>query len=142
MPSTIETRCRTLSKAFLLKKCDTLARNRMHPLACYRMSTTRSFTHSNGLRKVLGSTIDGIPMKYADYKAAELTFQKSNPFGDPGAHNCLIAGLPTEEITSKGMVGKNRLTFLRFCPEASVSSLVDTELNKMVEAFGCKVSRA
>lgn len=142
MSTTMMTRSWTVSKASVLENRDTFARNGTHLLAWHRISTTRSFTHSNGLRKVLGSTIDGIPMKYADYKAAALTFQKSNPFGDPGAHNCLIADLPTEEVTSKGMIGKNRLTFLRFCPEASVSNLVDTELNKMVEAFGCKVSHA
>lgn len=128
---------KTISK-IAFSNHNTLGRNHTHLLARHRITAAQFSTRSSGLREALWSDAlneDQMGSSLVDVRDAELAFQKSNPFGDPNAHNCMIDGLPATEST--GTLKNGNYGAVR-CPEGL--RLIDTELNKMVESAGYTVS--
>jgi hypothetical protein len=93
-------------------------------------------THSSGLGKAIWVDSTWAEMREYDSHAARLAFEKSNPFNDPKAHNCVIVF----QYLRRGF----------HCSVVQISSaygfgereadIVQRELNKVVEAAGKIVS--
>jgi hypothetical protein len=89
-------------------------------------------THSGGLRKAIWVDLTWAEMREYDSHAARLAFEKSNPFNDPKAHNCVIVfrspprGFPCSivQIASAYGLGERE------------ADILQKELNKVVEAAG------
>lgn len=130
------TSLKTISKIAFSNR-NTLSRNHTHLLARHRITAAQFSTRSSGLREAVWFTeidLDVSPW-LVNVRDAELAFQKSNPFGDPNAHNCMIDGLPATE--SIGELKKGHYTAIQ---RPQGLDLIDTELNKMVESAGYTVS--
>jgi hypothetical protein len=89
-------------------------------------------THSSGLRKTIWVDLTWAEMREYDSHAARLAFEKSNPFNDSKAHNCVIVfqypprGFPCSVVQISSAYGFGERE----------ADIVQKELNKVVEAAG------